>query len=85
MKAIGNNIVISPIEEKIENDFGIIITSSLDNNIRHKKGKVITCGDKVSEVKDGDVVYYDHQRSSTIRLNSEKYVVVDEMGIVIVE
>lgn len=85
MKAIGIHIIILPIEEKIENDAGIIITSSLDKNIRHKKGKIVTCGDKVTEVKKGDVVYYDYARSSEIRIDSEKYVIVDEPGIVIVE
>lgn len=85
MKAIGNNIVITEIEETIENDAGIIITSSLNTNIRHKKGKVVTCGDKVTEVKSGDVVYYDFARSSPIRIGSEKYILVDEAGIVIVE
>jgi co-chaperonin GroES (HSP10) len=85
MKAIGVHIIIVPIDEQIENDAGIIITSSLDKNVRHKKGKVITCGDKVTEVKDGDIVYYDFARSSPIRIGSEKYMIVDEPGIVIVE
>lgn len=85
MKAIGNNIVITEIEEQIENDAGIIITSSLDSNIRHKKGKVLTCGDKVTEVKENDIVYYDFHRSSPIRIGSEKYILVEEAGIVIVE
>jgi len=85
MKAIGIHIIITPIEEKIENDAGLIITSSLDSNVRHKKGKVVTCGDKVTEVKSGDIVYYDFARSSPIRIDSEKYIIVDEPGIVIVE
>lgn len=85
MKAIGNNIVVTAIEEQIENDAGIIITSSLDTNVRHKKGKVITCGDKVTEVKKNDIVYYDFHRSSPIRIDSEKYILIEESGIVIVE
>lgn len=85
MKAIGKNIVLEEIIEKIENDAGIIITSSLDKNVRFKKGKIITCGDQVSEVKVNDIVYYDYQRSSPIRFGSEKFVLLEESGIVIKE
>lgn len=83
MKAIGYNIVATAIEEQIENDAGIIITSSTDKDVRHKKAKIHTCGDKVTEVKVDDIVYYDKQRSSPIRVDGKKYILMEESSIVI--
>ena len=83
MKAIGKNIVITEIVEQIENEIGLIITNSLDSNVRYKKAKVITCGDAVSEIKKGDVVYYDSMKAFQVRYNADKFLVIDESGIII--
>ena len=85
MKAIGFNIVVEEINEKIMSG-DIIITSSVDSDVRHKKGKIVTIGDKVTEVKANDIVYYDDRYSSNMRLSDgKKIVLVEERGIVIKE
>ncbi|MGY8864021.1 MAG: hypothetical protein ACKVJK_00195 [Methylophagaceae bacterium] len=85
MKAIGFNIVVEEINEKIMSG-DIIITSSVDSDVRHKKGKIVTIGDKVTEVKANDIVYYDARYSSNMRLSDgKKIVLVEERGIVIKE
>ena len=81
MKAIGFNIVVEEINEKIMSG-DIIITSSVDSDVRHKKGKIVTIGDKVTEVKANDIVYYDARYSSNMRLSDgKKIVLVEERGI----
>ncbi len=85
MKAIGFNIVVEEINEKIMSG-DIIITSSVDSDVRHKKGKIVTVGDKVTEVEVNDIVYYDARYSSNMRLSDgKKIVLVEERGIVIKE
>ena len=59
MKAIGQYIIIDPINEEVKvNNF--ILSGEDKKNQRYRKGTILSCGHEVAEVlKSGDVVYYD--------------------------
>lgn len=86
MKVIGKNILLKNIVEKVENDIGLIITTKQDEkSVRYKKAEVVKVGSDVDIIKDKDIVYYDFAQASEIRVSGEKFVVVGERGIVVIE
>lgn len=84
MKALGEYIVVNAITDEIESG-GVILSSKTDKNVRYVKGIVESVGNKVTEVKTGDHVYYDRMASSEMRINGEIKLVLLESGIVVKE
>jgi co-chaperonin GroES (HSP10) len=85
MKAIGKNIVITPIKENdTTTSGGLILAEAHREDIRYRRGKVITIGTDVIGVKDGDQVYYDRHAGFGIELQKEQFKVIKEHDVVIV-
>jgi len=85
MKAIGKNIVITPIkEDDKKTSGGLLLGEQHREDIRYRKGNVITVGTDVLGVKDGDEVYYDRHAGFGIELQKEQYKVIKEHDVVIV-
>jgi hypothetical protein len=58
MKAINYYLVIEKIKEEPKNVGGFIITDKQSNDIRYLKAKVISTGDLVKGISDGDIIHY---------------------------
>ena len=85
MRAIGKHIVITPIKENdTKTSGGLILAEIHREDIRYRKGKIITTGTDVIGVKDGDEIYYDRHAGFGIELKKEKFKVIKEHDIVIV-
>ena len=85
MKAIGKYIVIDPVKEVgSKTKGGLLLTESNREDIRYRKGKVITIGTDVVGVNDGDQIYYDRHAGFGIELEKEQFKVIKEQDVVIV-
>jgi|TARA_R100000049_G_C1863227_1_gene25879 co-chaperonin GroES (HSP10) len=85
MKAIGKNIVITPIKENdTKTAGGLLLAENHREDIRYRKAKVITVGDTVAGVKDNDDIYYDRHAGFGIELEKERFKVIKEQDVVIV-
>ena len=85
MRAIGKHIVITPIKENdTQTSGGLLLTEANREDIRYRKGEVITIGTDVLGIKDGDEIYYDRHAGFGIELNKEEYKVIKEHDVVIV-
>ena len=85
MKAIGKYIVIDPVKEVgSKTKGGLLLTEGNREDIRYRKGKVITIGTNVVGVKDGDQIYYDRHAGFGIELKKEQFKVIKEQDVVIV-
>jgi len=85
MKAIGKNIVITPIKENdTKTSGGLLLAEMHREDIRYRRGNVITIGTDVIGIKDGDEVYYDRHAGFGIELEKEQYKVIKEQDVVIV-
>ena len=62
MKAINQYIVIENIKEGPKTVAGLIMTDDTDSDNRYLKAKIISTGNLVEGLKDGDVVYYDNMQ-----------------------
>ena len=85
MKAIGKYIVIDPAKESnTKTKGGLLLTENNREDIRYRKGKVITIGTNVVGVNDGDQIYYDRHAGFGIELEKEQFKVIKEQDVVIV-
>jgi co-chaperonin GroES (HSP10) len=84
MKAIGKNIVIKHIDEEVKTASGLILSGEDTNQLRYKRGVVITPGTDVSSIKEGDEIYYDKNNTYTMIIHDEQYTIIQERDVVLV-
>jgi co-chaperonin GroES (HSP10) len=85
MKAIGKNIVITPIKENsVKTSGGLLLAEVNREDIRYRMGKVVTVGDAVDVIKKEDMIYYDRHAGFGIELKKEQYKVIKENDVVII-
>ncbi len=82
MKPLGYNVLIEKDKIKDTTENGIIIQSNDETPMN--KGKVIKVGNKVSEVKEGDMVLFKPYLFEEIEIDKMKYVIGKEENIFLV-
>ena len=85
MKAINHYIVIEDIKEGPKKVAGLIMTEETDQDNRYLKAKIISTGNLVEGLKDGDIVYYDKRAGHAISWKEKLYRVIRSGDIVLVE
>jgi co-chaperonin GroES (HSP10) len=85
MKAINYYIVIDKIKEEPKKVGGLELTDKQNSDVRYLKGTVVSAGNLVEGIKDGDVVHYDRHAGHGIQFNEKLYYVLKAGDIVIVE
>jgi chaperonin GroES len=83
MKAIGSYVVVEPQKEEVKTKGGLILTEANEMNLRYRLATVVSAGDEVKDLSDGDGIYYDSAAGSEIRIDGNKYVVVHERQVVV--
>lgn len=83
MKAIGTNVVVRKITEEVKSKSGLILSEISEKDIRYKLAEVVSVGEDVKDLSDGDRIYYDSAAGSEIRIDGEKLTVVNERNIVV--
>jgi co-chaperonin GroES (HSP10) len=71
MKAIGRFVIISKIAETIE--VGNIIVT---DEVQFKKAKVVSPGTEVTEVIEGDIVYYNSAQEHSLYVKGELFTLI---------
>jgi co-chaperonin GroES (HSP10) len=84
MKAIGKNIVIKHVDEEVKTASGLILSGEDTNQLRYKRGVVITPGTDVSSINEGDEIYYDKNNTYTMIIHDEQYTIIQERDVVLV-
>ena len=84
MRAIGKNIVIRQVDEEIKTSSGLVLSGDDTNQLRYKRGIVVTPGTEVKAISAGDEVYYDKAQSYTMIVNDEAMTIIQERDVVLV-
>jgi|TARA_R100000458_G_scaffold49319_1_gene48808 co-chaperonin GroES (HSP10) len=84
MKAINHYIVIENIKEP-KKVGGLLLTEDTDEDNRYLKAKIISTGNLVEGLKDGDIVYYDKHAGHGISWKETLYHVIRSGDVVLVE
>jgi len=85
MKAINYYLVVEKINDGPRIVGGLELTDKVDDSVRYLKGTVISAGNLVEGVKDGDVIYYDRHAGHGIQYENTLYSVIKVHDIVLVE
>ena len=85
MKAVNDYIVVD--KEKIgpKKIGGLILTENLDEDNRYIKATIISTGNLIEGLKDGDVVHYDKHAGHGITWKDMMYQVIRGRDVVLVE
>ena len=85
MKAIGNNIIITP--EKVKTDKtkgGLLIIEKDREDIRYRKAQVVSVSDDITTIKKNDNIFYDRHAGHGIEFEKEKFIVIKLQDVVVV-
>ena len=85
MKAINDYVIVDIIKEEPKKISGLILTDETDESNRYKKANIISVGNLVEGVKEGDSIFYDKHAGHDIGYNDELYRVIRMRDIVLVE
>ena len=85
MKAINHYVVVDKIKTEQKKVAGLIMTEELDEDNRYIKANVISVGNLVEGVKNGDIIYYDKHAGHGIDFKDKLYFVIKSSDIVLVD
>jgi len=85
MKAINNYVVVDKIKTEPKKVAGLIMTEDLDEDNRYIKANVVSVGNLVEGLKDGDVIHYDKHAGHGIQYKDKLYFVIRASDIVLVD
>ena len=85
MKAINHYIIIENKKEEPKKIAGLIMTEETDVDNRYLKAKIISTGNLVEGLKDGDIVHYDKHAGHGISWKETLYHVIRSGDVVLVE
>ena len=85
MKAVNHYLVIEPIKQELKKVGGLILTDEVNEDNRYLKAKVISTGNLVEGIKEGDVVYYDKHAGHGIQHKDNFYGVIQQKDVVLID
>ena len=85
MKAVNRYIIVDKIKLEPKKVAGLIMTDDTDADNRYIKAKIISCGNLVEVLKDGDTIYYDKHAGHDISFNDKLYRVIRDIDVVLVD
>ena len=85
MKAVNHYLVIERIKDEPTKVGGLILTDQTDEDNRYLKAKVISIGNIVEGIKEGDVIHYDKHAGHGIQHKDTFYHVIKQMDVVLID
>ena len=85
MKAINRYIIVDRIKTEPKKVAGLIMTDDTDVDNRYLKAKIISRGNLVEGLKDGDIIHYDKHAGHGITWKDVLYQVIKAEDVVLVE
>jgi len=84
MKAVNYYIIIDMIKEEPKVG-GLILTEQTDEDNRYLKGKVVSIGNLVEGIEEGDTIYYDKHAGHGIQHKDKFYGVIKQTDVVLID
>ena len=85
MKAIGRNIIINKIKEgTTSTEGGLLLAESQREDIRYTEASIISIGDQVEGLKEGDNIYFDRHAGHKIEIDKKTYHLIKLQDVVVV-
>ena len=84
MKAVNHYLIIDMIKEEPKIG-GLILTEQTDEDNRYLKAKVVSIGNNVEGIEEGDIIYYDKHAGHGIQHKDKFYSVIKQMDVVLID
>ena len=84
MKAVNHYLVIDMIKEEPKVG-GLILTEQTDEDNRYLKAKVVSIGNNVEGIEEGDIIYYDKHAGHGIQHKDKFYGVIKQQDVVLID
>ena len=84
MKAVNHYLIIDMIKEEPKVG-GLILTDQTNEDNRYLKAKVVSIGNLVEGIKEGDTIYYDKHAGHGIQHKDKFYGVIKQMDVVLID
>ena len=84
MKAVNHYLIIDMIKEEPKVG-GLILTDQTNEDNRYLKAKVISIGNNVEGIEEGDIIYYDKHAGHGIQHKDKFYGVIKQMDVVLID
>ena len=85
MKAINHYIIIENIKEGPKKVAGLIMTDDTDSDNRYLKARVISIGNIVEGINEGDIIYYYKHAGHGIQHKDKFYGVIKQQDVVLID
>ena len=85
MKAVNHYIIIDLIKKQPKKVAGLILTEEVDSDNRYLKAKVVSVGNLVEGINEGDTVYYDKHARHGIQHKENFYGVIKSSDVVLID
>ena len=84
MKAVNHYLIIDMIKEEPKVG-GLILTDQTNEDNRYLKAKVISIGNNVEGIEEGDIIYYDKHAGHGIQHKDKFYGVIKQTDVVLID
>ena len=86
MKALGNYILIKPIEKEKESSVktGLLLTSNASENQRYQDAIVQLVGNQIDTIKEGQKISFDKVSGHYIKIDDEHLIIITLRDVVLV-
>lgn len=85
MQAINYYVIVDKLKEAPKVVAGLEMTEKQNSDVRYLRAKVVSVGENVPVVKEGDIIRYDKHAGHGIEWNDNLLYVINAGDIVIVE
>jgi len=85
MRAVNDYVIVDKVKEAPKKVSGLLLTDKTDSDNRYKKATIISKGDLVTIINEGDIVFYDKHAGHDISYNDQMYRCIKVRDIVLVE
>jgi co-chaperonin GroES (HSP10) len=85
LQAVNDFIIVEDNLEKEKTEGGLLLSDRATKDMRYKRARVVTVGNKVLVVKEEDKVYYDSAGSFTIMVMGRALTVIRENAVILVD
>ena len=85
MKAVNHYIIIDKIKDEPVKIGGLILTEKTDEDNRYLKAKVISTGNLVEGIQEGDIIHYDKHAGHGIQHKDKFYGVIKQQDVVLID
>ena len=85
MKAVNHYLIIDRIKDEPTKVGGLILTEKTDEDNRYLKAKVVSIGNNVEGIEEGDTIYYDKHAGHGIQHKDKFYGVIKQTDVVLID